>query len=85
MSEFPERLTEKVRRNLLQITSEYGIMSPRTDGWVTCPRCGCNRHFLRVLPGTAATKLPVFGAASWTPAFLFLPRGDSREPDRRRP
>ncbi len=30
------------------------------DGWLTCPRCNRNRHFLRVLPGTAAEKLPVY-------------------------
>jgi hypothetical protein len=44
----------------LRITSEYGTIFPRSDGWLTCPRCNRNRHFLRVLPGTSATELPVY-------------------------
>lgn len=44
----------------MRITTEYGRIVPRNDGWLTCPRCNRNRHFLRVLPDTAAEELPVY-------------------------
>ncbi len=58
----------------MRITSEYGTMSPRTDGWLTCPRCGRNRHFLRVLPGTVAAKLPVYCRDCKTEIILHIER-----------
>ena len=44
----------------MQSAKRSVTLAVRTGGWITCPACNRNKHFLRIDPQTGAQYFPVY-------------------------
>ena len=51
---------QKKEGNPLQNTQQPVTLDVRKGGWITCPACNRNKHFLRIDPETEAKGFPVY-------------------------
>ena len=52
--------SRKRSEKALQNEKRSVMLSVRKGGWVTCPACNRNKHFLRIDPQTEAKDFPVY-------------------------